>query len=151
MHAFYLTLLAIDPVDAVDPRRFAFPPQQDEQPPIPEPAALVGQRLQPAAQLGVGPPSRTDSGLSFGPAAVTVQARRSFISSMLLRRAICLALGGGPRQFFDSSSLSAFKGTACGYGRDSRQASDVAAQIDYALIELENGLATRVDLTARFR
>lgn len=45
--------LAIKPVDPVDPRRLALPPQQDEQPAVVETPLLVGQIAQPAAQSHV--------------------------------------------------------------------------------------------------
>ena len=35
--------LPVEPIDAVDAGGLALFPQQDEQPPVPEPAALIGQ------------------------------------------------------------------------------------------------------------
>lgn len=35
--------LPMEPIDAVDAGRLAFPPQQDEQPPIAEAPALIGE------------------------------------------------------------------------------------------------------------
>jgi hypothetical protein len=45
--------LPIEPVDAIDARGLALPPQQDEQPPVAEPATLIGELAQTAAQLGL--------------------------------------------------------------------------------------------------
>ena len=45
--------LPIEPVDAVDAGRLALPPQQDEQPPVAEPAALIGKLAQAGTQVGV--------------------------------------------------------------------------------------------------
>jgi hypothetical protein len=39
--------LAIEPVDVMDPGRLALLPQQDEQPPVAEAPARVGQIAQP--------------------------------------------------------------------------------------------------------
>lgn len=44
--AYLQTLLAIKPIDAVDPGRFAVAGQKDEQPPIAETPALVGKIAQ---------------------------------------------------------------------------------------------------------
>src|SRR5690606_10769858 len=45
--------LAVEPVDAIDAGWLSLPPQQDEQPPIAKPAALIGKIAQPAAQFGL--------------------------------------------------------------------------------------------------
>jgi len=42
--------LAVKPVDAADPRRLAFPPQQDEQPPVAETMPLLGKTARPFTQ-----------------------------------------------------------------------------------------------------
>ncbi len=39
-------LFPVEPVDAVDARCLALPPQQDEQPSVAEPSALVGEVAQ---------------------------------------------------------------------------------------------------------
>ena len=51
------TFLAIEPVDAILARRLALLPQQNEQPPVAEAPALVGQFVQPGSQLGLGGPT----------------------------------------------------------------------------------------------
>ena len=43
--------LPVEPVDAVDARRLALPPQQDEQPAVAEPPALIGKVSQPLPEL----------------------------------------------------------------------------------------------------
>ena len=45
--------LPIQPIDAVDPRRFALLAQQDEQPPIAKALALIGESLEPRPQFRV--------------------------------------------------------------------------------------------------
>jgi hypothetical protein len=42
--------LAIKPVDPIDPRRLALPPQQDEQPAVAKTSPLVGDVAQPATE-----------------------------------------------------------------------------------------------------
>lgn len=98
--------LAVEPIDAVDPRRLALASEQDEQPPIAEAPALIGEVAQPATQLrlrrsprpiadhlavgaddGAGPPLRQAHGGQ--------QMRDGF------------ALGGGPHHFFERTSRSA--------------------------------------------
>ena len=51
------SLLAIEPVDAIDAGWLALVPQQDEQPAIAEPAPLIGKIAQTGAQLGIGRPT----------------------------------------------------------------------------------------------
>ena len=46
--------LPVEPIDAIDAGRLALPPQQDEQPPVAEPAALIGKLAQAGAQLRLG-------------------------------------------------------------------------------------------------
>jgi len=55
---------AVEPIDAVDPRWLALAAQQDEQTPVAETPALIGQRTQTAAQLGVRRAAASDSGSS---------------------------------------------------------------------------------------
>ena len=82
------------------------PPQQDEQAPIAEPAALVGQLPQPGAQLGIGRPARAiPDHLAIGgndgagpPLAHLEHAPQKSDS---------FPLGGGPYHFFDRSSFNA--------------------------------------------
>jgi hypothetical protein len=49
--AYPQTLLPVEPVDAVDARCLALPPQQDEQPSVAEPSALIGKVSQPLPEL----------------------------------------------------------------------------------------------------
>ena len=49
--------LPIEPVDAVDPRPLALPPQQDEQATIAEPSALIGKAAQPCPFETSRPPN----------------------------------------------------------------------------------------------
>ena len=51
------SLLAIEPVDAVDAGWLALLPQQDEEPPIAEPAPLIGKLAQAGAQLRIRRPA----------------------------------------------------------------------------------------------
>ena len=51
------SLLAIEPVNAVDAGWLALVPQQDEEPAIAEPAPLIGKLAQAGAQLGIGRPT----------------------------------------------------------------------------------------------
>lgn len=44
----------IQPIDTIDPGRLALLPQPDEQPPIAEALALIGEAADLFAQLGVG-------------------------------------------------------------------------------------------------
>jgi hypothetical protein len=46
-------LLAVQPEQALVVDHDAFPPQQDQQPPVAEATALGGQLVQPAAELGI--------------------------------------------------------------------------------------------------
>ncbi len=46
-------LFAIEPVDAVDARRLALAPEQDEQPPVSKASPLVGEIAKPDAKLRV--------------------------------------------------------------------------------------------------
>ena len=48
------SFLPVEPVDAIDAGGLALPPQQNEQPPVAEPAALIGKLAQTGAQLGLG-------------------------------------------------------------------------------------------------
>jgi len=47
----------IQPIDAIDPRRLALLPQQDEQPPIAEALAPVGKLTQLRSQSGIWRPA----------------------------------------------------------------------------------------------
>ena len=51
------SLLAIEPVDAIDAGWLALIPQQDEEPAIAEPAPLVGKLAQTGTQLGIWRPA----------------------------------------------------------------------------------------------
>ncbi len=53
--------LPIEPVDAVDARGLALPPQQDEQPAVAEPPALVGKVTQPLPEPRASEPGPTSS------------------------------------------------------------------------------------------
>lgn len=95
--AHHQSLLAIEPVDAIDPRWLALTPQQDEQPPITEPPALVGQLPQPDAQPGVGGPARPIADHlairgNHGAGPTLAHLERA------LEKGDSLALGGGPHQ-----------------------------------------------------
>ncbi len=48
------SFLAVEAIDAVDARRLALPPQQDEQPSVAETATLIGEITQSGAQFGLG-------------------------------------------------------------------------------------------------
>lgn len=61
------TFFAMQPVDAVDPRGLAVPPQQDEQPSVDEASTRVGKVTQPAAQVRVRQPAGSGNGPSSDP------------------------------------------------------------------------------------
>ena len=99
-------MLAIEPIDAVDARWLSLFPQQDEQPPISKPAALVGEIAQTGAQLNVRRPVRAvadhlaiSGNEDAGPTLAHLQGVTQMSDS--------LALGGGPYHFFVRSSFSA--------------------------------------------
>ena len=99
-------LLTIKPVDPVQARGLAFPPQQHKQPPIAETTPLVSQLAQPAPQGRIIRPagaiadrgaihSDEGTGPPFRQAKAGLQVRDGF------------ALSGGPYHFFESSSRKA--------------------------------------------
>ena len=94
------------------PGRLALPPQQDEQPAIAEPAALIGQLAQPGAQLRVRRPARAVADhLPIRADDRTGPPLRQAHHGLQMRDRV--ALGGGPYHFFDRSSRSAAASSIC--------------------------------------
>ena len=74
--------------------------EQDEQPPVTEAPALVGQLTQPAAQRRLGgPPRPVADHLAIGADDRTGPPLRQAHRGLQMRD--CLALGDGPYHFFD--------------------------------------------------
>src|SRR6185437_6184080 len=100
------SLLAIEPVDAIDAGWLALISQQDEESAIAEPAPLVGEIAQTDAQPGIGWPTRAIADhLAIGrnDAAGPPLAHLQHATQM----SHSLALGDGPYHFFDRSSFRA--------------------------------------------
>jgi hypothetical protein len=95
--------LAVEPVDAVLARLLALLPQQDEQPPIAEAPAGVGEIAQLGAQFRVRrPPRRIAHGLAVHIDDGTGPTLRQAHDGPKVRDSF--ALDGGPYHFFDRSS-----------------------------------------------
>src|ERR1700722_5553656 len=103
---------AIEPVDAVDPGRFAVLAQQDEQASIAEAPPCVGEIAQLRPKLGVRGPARavTDH-LAIRPDDRAGPPFRQAHHGLQMRDAF--ALGDGPYHFFDRSSRSAAASNIC--------------------------------------
>src|SRR5690606_4027738 len=104
--------LAIKAIDPVDPRPLAFPPQQDEQPPIAEAPAHIGEVAQPVAQRAVIRAARAVADhRAVGADDTTGPPLRQVHGGLQVRNGG--ALGGGPYHFFARSSRSAAVSSIC--------------------------------------
>src|SRR5690606_3026085 len=98
--------LPVEPIDAVDARRLALPPEQDEQTPIAEAPTLIGKVPQPAAQFGLWRATGLVADhLAIGSDEETGPTLRQAHDSLQMRDGF--ALGGEPYHFFERSSRSA--------------------------------------------
>jgi len=106
------SFLAVEPIDTVDPRRLTLAAQQNEQAPVTEPPALVGQVPQPTAQHCVRRALRSIAdhrairaddvaGPPFRQAMLCPKIRNGF------------ALPGGPYHFFETRSFIAARSSIC--------------------------------------
>ena len=78
-------LLAVEPEQALVVHHIALPAQQDVQPPVAEPPALMAKRLHPLAQHRIVRPPRAGSASSSRQQPITVHARRSLIPNASVR------------------------------------------------------------------